>query len=120
MRCGDWVVNNGEVCDDGNNTNWDGCSSNCFSETVTPTPVPVVTPPVPVEVEVIVEVPPIEVEVPEIEIPFIPQPQQPLVATPEPLTLPDRLPDTWVVDWGLQHSTVTLMTLILRKEEELS
>ena len=31
--CGDGIVNNGEACDDGNNVNFDGCSTSCQTET---------------------------------------------------------------------------------------
>ena len=30
-RCGDGILDGGEVCDDGNNVNGDGCSSDCLS-----------------------------------------------------------------------------------------
>lgn len=40
--CGDGTVDTGEECDDGNNTNGDGCSSSCNIET---TPTPTSTPP---------------------------------------------------------------------------
>lgn len=31
--CGDWNLDDGEQCDDGNNTNWDACSAICQFET---------------------------------------------------------------------------------------
>src|SRR5207247_9159741 len=38
--CGDWKLDQGEQCDDGNTTSGDGCSSTCQIETPPPPPPP--------------------------------------------------------------------------------
>jgi len=111
-RCGDGIIgHNGdpttkEQCDDGNTINGDWCSNNCLIEIVAPVVVPV-----PV-------VQPIVIEEPEIVLPFIPQPVYAPLPNPEPLMLPAYLPETWVLNGGQLNGWISMIALLVRKEEE--